>query len=115
MQVGRNKKNKTEVSFFCSIGPQIGTSVAPPSRESTDHGLTCHTLKLQVIRPYKFLISLNRLTALHLLQLTIKVNFFLRQELEIRGMVKQRTRDSFSSYNYYFSHTFVLIQLQGES
>ena len=33
------KKNKTEVSFFYSIGPKIGTSVAPPSRESTDHGL----------------------------------------------------------------------------
>ncbi len=31
--------HKTEVSFFHSIGPKIGTSVAPPSRESTDHSL----------------------------------------------------------------------------
>ncbi len=27
------------MSFFYSFGPKIGTSVAPPSRESTDHGL----------------------------------------------------------------------------
>ncbi len=25
--------------FFISIGPKIGTSVAPPSNESTEHGL----------------------------------------------------------------------------
>ena len=34
------KKNKTEMPFFYSIGPKIGTSVAPPSRKSTEHGLT---------------------------------------------------------------------------
>ncbi len=28
------------MSFFNSIGPTNGTSVALPSRESTDHGLT---------------------------------------------------------------------------
>ncbi len=34
-----SKKKIKQVSFFYSIGPKIGTSVAPPSRESTDHGL----------------------------------------------------------------------------
>ncbi len=32
--------NKTEMLFFYSIDPKISTSVAPPSRKSTDHGLT---------------------------------------------------------------------------
>ncbi len=29
--VGRYLKNKTEVLFYFSIGPKIGTSVAPPT------------------------------------------------------------------------------------
>ncbi len=29
-----------QVAFFYSIGPKIGTSVAPPSEKSTEHGLS---------------------------------------------------------------------------
>ncbi len=39
LQVGRIIENKTEMQFFYSIGPKIGTSVAPPSEKSTERGL----------------------------------------------------------------------------
>ncbi len=36
----RQPGDKTEMQFYYSIGPKNGTSVAPPSKKSTEHGLT---------------------------------------------------------------------------
>ncbi len=50
LQVSRIIKNKTDMQFFYSIGPKIGTSVAPPSMKSTEHGISCSVLLNHVNR-----------------------------------------------------------------
>ncbi len=40
LQVSRILNSKHKCNFYYSIGRKIGTSVAPPSMKSTEHGLT---------------------------------------------------------------------------
>ncbi len=65
--VGRHLKNKTERLFYFSIGPKIGTSVAPPTYKSTDHGLILNiitrTTKIQKLMQKWILVQyVNHLT-----------------------------------------------------
>ncbi len=40
---------KHQVAFFISIDPKISTSVAPPSNESTEHGLITGNYNYRII------------------------------------------------------------------